>query len=98
MFNFVIYIYSTYIVSTYFLNLDSVLVVYDDFMRFSKMADSLNDALTTHRDSLFGQPELAVHWMHITNQTSNEEYFNILFENVEIGLQVNFIIEYLQLK
>lgn len=81
-------------VSTYFINLDSVMVVYDDFMLFSQLGDfymdSLNDALVTKRNAKTPDDNILVlHWMHITNGTSDDEYSKLMFDNVEIGLQVN---------
>lgn len=79
------------------MDLDSIMVVYDDSTNSTTLNDfymrSLNDAIIISN----GQPNpsqkySALHWMRITNDTTNDDYFQLMFDNVEIGLQVRKIL------
>lgn len=97
-------VYNSYIinlVSTYFVNLDSVLVIYDDPSQMTVLSDFYIDCLNAalmlknqpNTSSESNEKHLVLHWMQVTNATNDDEYNNLMFRNVEIGLQVRHIVE-----
>lgn len=72
------------------------MVVFDDESKFTNLGDfymqSISDALFIKNQSNNSSESvkrlLVLHWMKIDNSTSDDEYFNLVFDNVEIGLQV----------
>lgn len=78
------------------MDLDSIMVVYDDSTNSTTLNDfymrSLNDAIVSNGQPNSSRKYSALHWMRITNDTTNDDYFQLMFDNVEIGLQVRKIL------
>ena len=78
-----------YPVRTYFLDLNSVLIIYDSTNLNNLQIDYLNGIAETLQNILDDSDGIMVQWINIGQLEDENDFEEIILENVEIATQVH---------